>query len=132
MALQTQKLINKTGKIVRQVFIFILYLIFVYWATQAVFKYLDEPTTTKIYYEFGENGKQLKPSATTICSASKLPSHVELFKKECGLNASFITGKLYSIFDLSKRKVPFWANLFRTFSAFMSCFIWHQFPYRSI
>ena len=95
MALQTQKLINKTGKIVRQVFIFILYLIFVYWATQAVFKYLDEPTTTKIYYEFGENGKQLKPSATTICSASKLPSHVELFKKECGLNASFIIGRLH-------------------------------------
>ena len=48
----------------------------------------------KIYYQFGENGKQLKLSATTFCRKTKLPSHVEVFKKECGLNASIITGTL--------------------------------------
>ena len=96
MAIKIQKLAHQTGKIVRQIFIFILYLVFVYWATKAVLKFLDEPTTTKIYYQFGENGKQLKPSTTTFCSARKLPSHVEIFKKECGLNASIITGKTMS------------------------------------
>ena len=48
----------------------------------------------KIYYQFGENGKQLKLSATTFCRKTKLPSHVEVFKKECGLNASIITGTI--------------------------------------
>ena len=102
MVVQTQVLVHQARKILRQTFIFILYLVFVYWATQAVLKFLDEPTTTNIYYQFGENGKQIKPSATTICSATKHPSHIEVFKKECGLNASMATGRtqrnLYKVF----------------------------------
>ena len=91
--LQSQLLSHLKVKIVRQISIFILYLVFVYWATQAVLKFLDEPTTTRIYYKFGENGKQLKPSTTTFCGATKPASHVEIFKKECGLNSTEISGK---------------------------------------
>ena len=48
MAAHTKKILHQTEKVVRQIFIFLLYLVFVYWATQAVLKFFDEPTTTKV------------------------------------------------------------------------------------
>ena len=50
MAAHTKKILHQTEKVVRQIFIFLLYLVFVYWATQAVLKFFDEPTTTKVNF----------------------------------------------------------------------------------
>ena len=46
--------------------IFILYLIFVYWSMEAVWKYIDEPTRTKVHYTLGDDGKNIKVPLMTI------------------------------------------------------------------
>ena len=48
------KMINKAKKIVNKIFVFLLFLIFVYWSTEAVLKYLDEPATTNIHFTLGD------------------------------------------------------------------------------
>ena len=93
MVLDNKKILGHSEKVLRQLCIFILYLIFVYWATQAVLKHLDEPTITNNYYIFGTDGKQLKPSVMTICSANKLIEHEFIFREECGIQFSIESGK---------------------------------------
>ena len=88
MAVSSKQIIVYMKKILRQSCIFILYLIFVYWATQAFQKYLDEPTNTNINYKFGSHGKQIKPSLITACSASKTPQQKLIIEQECNLNHS--------------------------------------------
>ena len=92
MAIGIKQIIVYIEKILRLSCIFTLYLIFVYWATQAFQKYLDEPTITNINYKFGANGKQIKPSLMTACSAVKLLKHKLVIEQECGLNSSLISG----------------------------------------
>ena len=47
-------MIDISKKIVNKIFILILFLIFVYWSTGAVLKYLDEPATTNIHFTLGD------------------------------------------------------------------------------
>ena len=92
MAIGIKQIIAHIEKILRQSCIFILYLIFVYWATQAFLKYRDEPTITNINYKFGTHGKQIKPSLMTACSATKTAKQKLIIEQECGLNFSMISG----------------------------------------
>ena len=97
MAIGIKQIIVYIEKILRLSCIFTLYLIFVYWATQAFQKYLDEPTITNINYKFGSHGKQIKPTLMTACSASKSPKQKLIFEQECGLNFSTISG-IYNLY----------------------------------
>ena len=98
MAIDNKQIVNYIKKSLRRSCIFILYLIFVYWATQAFQKYLDEPTITNINYKFGSHGKQIKPSLMTACSASKTPKQKLIIEQECGLNFSTISG-IYNLYQ---------------------------------
>ena len=40
--------------IVQRIIVLLLFLIFVYWSTGAVLKYLDEPATTNIHFTLGD------------------------------------------------------------------------------
>ena len=63
--------------------IFSLYLICAYWATEAVMKYLDEPSSTAIQYSFGENGKVPSFPAITFCDIEF--TYPNILTSECDL-----------------------------------------------
>ena len=63
--------------------IFSLYLICAYWATEAVMKYLDEPSSTAIQYSFGEDGKVPSFPAITFCDIEF--TYPNILASECGL-----------------------------------------------
>ena len=93
MTLTNQNILISLQTLTKRFSIFILYLIFVYWASQAIQKYLDEPTITNIKYKYGTAGEQIKPSLMTFCSAGPIPEHQFIIAEECGLNVSnIITG----------------------------------------
>ena len=52
--------------------IFILYLTFVYWSMEAVLKYIDEPTQTKVHYTLGDDGKNINVPLITICDVQRI------------------------------------------------------------
>ena len=62
---------------------FSLYLICVYWATEAVIKYLDEPSSTAIQYSFGEDGKVPNFPAITFCDPEL--TYPNSLVSECGI-----------------------------------------------
>ena len=93
MALTNLKILISLQTLLKRFSIFTLYLIFVYWASQAIQKFLDEPTNTSIIYKFGTDGKQIKPSLMTFCSATQILEHEIIIEQECGFNVSIITGK---------------------------------------
>ena len=47
-------MIDISKRIVQRIVVLILFLIFVYWSTGAVLKYLDEPATTNIHFTLGD------------------------------------------------------------------------------
>ena len=47
---------HQFGKVLEFLAIGTLYLLLVYWTTQAFMKYLDEPASTTISYTFGDPG----------------------------------------------------------------------------
>ena len=55
MDFKKPKVFDQFEKVTEKVAIGILYLIFVYWSTQAFLKYSDEPSTTTIDYSFGDS-----------------------------------------------------------------------------
>ena len=63
--------------------IFSLYLICAYWATEAVMKYLAEPSSTAIQYSFGEDGKVPSFPAITFCDNEL--TYQNTLASECGL-----------------------------------------------
>ena len=92
MALTNQNIVISLQTLLKRFSIFTLYLIFVYWASQAIQKFLDEPTITNIKYKYGTDGGQVKPSLMTFCSADQIPEHESIIEQECGLNINVITG----------------------------------------
>ena len=55
-------------------FLAILSVVFFVTTGQAYFKYLDEPTSTKISRTFGDNGKGIKFPVITICATKSVDS----------------------------------------------------------
>ena len=63
--------------------IFSLYLICAYWATEAVMKYLAEPSSTAIQYSFGEDGNVPSFPAITFCD--NVMTYPNNLATKCGL-----------------------------------------------
>jgi hypothetical protein len=63
---------------------FALYLVCVYWSTQALIKYQSEPAVTTIKYEFDENQSGHLFPLMTFCKSS--PDYPSVFGTECGWN----------------------------------------------
>ena len=61
----------------------ILYLICVYWSTEAVLKYLDEPAVTNIQYKNGDNEMGIGFPLVTICDQN--PEYANIMIDYCGL-----------------------------------------------
>ena len=78
--------------------IFSLYLVCVYWATEAVIKYLNEPSSTAIRYTYGENGKVPKLPLITYCDHEA--KYLTILESECGLKL----GK-FSLSEVSYRSL---------------------------
>ncbi len=84
MALTNLRILILLQTLLKRFSIFVLYLTFVYWASQAIQKFLDEPTITSIKYKFGTDGGQIKPSLMTFCSIAEIPEHEKIIEEECG------------------------------------------------
>ena len=74
-----------------------LHLIFAYWATQSVLKYVDEPAITNIYYRYtssyksnSTNGWYLETGmyfpSITFCDVD--PEYVNILSQACGLTTN--------------------------------------------
>ena len=63
---------------------FALYLVCVYWSTQAFIKYQSEPAITTIKYEFDENQQGPLFPLMTFCKSS--PDYPSVFGTECEYN----------------------------------------------
>ena len=71
------------SKFVKWLGIFIMYLITVYWSTESVLKYLDEPTGTSIQYTDGDNKEGIQFPLITLCPLE--PDHVGPLIEKCQL-----------------------------------------------
>ena len=80
---------------------FSLYLICVYWATEAVIKYLDEPSSTAIQYSFGEDGKVPNFPAITFCDPEL--TYPNSLVSECGIKLGNMCNKQGSFLDPGER-----------------------------
>ena len=77
---------DKLQAILRKLALFSFYLIFVYWSSQAVFKYLSEPTNTSIEYTLGDNGKgTIKFPLVTFCNHDQAEQQL-IFQNQCGFD----------------------------------------------
>ena len=63
---------------------FFLYLIFIYWSTQAIIKYQNEPAVTNIETTYGDNGFGIKFPVITFCAAE--PKFKEILNNFCQLD----------------------------------------------
>lgn len=69
-----------------------LHLIFAYWATQSVLKYVDEPAITNIYYRYTSSYQFNSTSGykgiyfpfITFCDVD--PEYANILNEACGLN----------------------------------------------
>ena len=95
MDFKKPKVFDQFKKVIEKVAIGILYLIFVYWSTQAFLKYSDEPSTTTIDYTFGDsddsNHIELGFPSFTFCRPPSV--YRLLLTEECGFNSSLIEEK---------------------------------------
>ena len=82
-----------------------LHLIFAYWATQSVLKYIDEPAITNIYYRY-TNSYEVNSSSgykgiyfpcITFCDLD--PEYANILSEACGLT----TNKKKPYLDLIKQ-----------------------------
>ena len=85
---------------------FSLYLICVYWATEAVIKYLDEPSSTAIQYSFGEDGKVPNFPAITFCDPEL--TYPTSLASECGIQIGKDFKKQTIFFSLQSFKNFLW------------------------
>ena len=65
----------------------ILYLICIYWSTEAVLKYLDEPAVTNIQYKNGDNEMGIPFPLVTICDQIGDQNHeyASIMIEHCGV-----------------------------------------------
>ena len=71
------------SKFVKWLGIFIMYLITVYWSTESVLKYHDEPADTSIQYTHGDNKEGIQFPLITLCPLE--PDHVGPLIETCQL-----------------------------------------------
>ena len=82
MILDSAKIIQKSGT-------FVLYLVAIYWSTEAVMKYWSEPAVTSIQYTFGDADQKIQFPALTFCPLydfyPNIPYYVKVLSDECQL-----------------------------------------------
>ena len=61
-----------------------LILISCYWSAQTVQKYLSEPTSTTITYQFGDDGQKIEFPMITVCGPNIL--YEKVFQDACELS----------------------------------------------
>ena len=71
-------------KILQKLSFVTLILISCYWSAQTVEKYLSEPTSTTITYQFGDDGQKMEFPMITVCGPSLL--YEKVFQNACGLS----------------------------------------------
>ena len=80
--LDSAKIIQKSGT-------FVLYLVAIYWSTEAVMKYWSEPAVTSIQYTFGDADQKIEFPALTFCPLynfyPNIPYYVKVLSNECQL-----------------------------------------------
>ena len=82
--MKQDKLFGGFHNILRKISVAALYLIFVYWASQALLKYFSEPTNTDIKYELGEDGRGNSFPLITFCNHDQMEQEM-FFQEHCGL-----------------------------------------------
>ena len=89
----------------KSIFKLTLHLIFAYWATQSVLKYVDEPAITNIYYRYTSSYefnstigyKGIHFPCITFCDGD--PEYANILTEACGLT----TNKKQSYLDFIKQ-----------------------------
>ena len=80
--IDSAKIIQKSGT-------FVLYLVAIYWSTEAVMKYWSEPAVTSIQYTFGDADQKIEFPALTFCPLynfyPNIPYYVKVLSNECQL-----------------------------------------------
>ena len=71
-------------KVCRPLIKFILWMACIYWSTGAVLKWMEEPTSTHIYFNYGDSEKGIEFPTITFCD--ELPTYPRILVEECGLN----------------------------------------------
>ena len=71
------------AKYIKYLGTFPLYLICVFWITEAVIKYLNEPSNTFMQYSYGDNGKVPEFPSITFCDHKEKYSNILI--SECDL-----------------------------------------------
>ena len=91
-------------KILQKLSFVTLILISGYWSAQTVEKYLSEPTSTTITYQFGDDGQKIEFPMITVCGPNIL--YEKVFQDACELSERvrvIYLGRLNFWFKLSIR-----------------------------
>ena len=68
-------------KILHRIGTFVLYLVGIFWTTEAVMKYWSEPARTSIQYSYGDANQNLQFPALTFCALENVHPHVPHYVK---------------------------------------------------
>ena len=68
-------------KILHRIGTFVLYLVGIFWATEAVMKYWSEPARTSIQYSYGDANQNIQFPALTFCALENVHPHVPHYVK---------------------------------------------------
>lgn len=94
---QRKSILQDFQKICRPLIKFILWMTCIYWSTGAILKWLEEPTSTHIYFNYGDSEKGIEFPAITFCE--DVPSYPRILVEECGLNITIPCHAEYWIGD---------------------------------
>ena len=84
MDLDSKDVEKPSTKILKKLSFVILILISCYWSAQTVEKYLSEPTSTTITYQFGDDGQKIEFPMITVCGPNIL--YEKVFQDACELS----------------------------------------------
>ena len=80
---------DKPAKLLQKFSRFFLYLVAIYWSTEALMKYWSEPAVTSIQYTFGDAEQKIHFPALTFCALHDffpyIPHYVKVLSNECQL-----------------------------------------------
>ena len=83
MRIENSKIFQQFGNILEFLAVGGLFLLNVYWTTQAFMKYLDEPASTTISYTFGDPGKEGKITYPSITFCRPPSEYRRILHEEC-------------------------------------------------
>ena len=99
MRIENSKIFQQFGNILEFLAVGGLFLLNVYWTTQAFMKYLDEPASTTISYTFGDPGKDGKIAFPSITFCRPPSEYRRILYEECSAKNPVIQTKYLLNFE---------------------------------